>query len=226
MEHHKTLDESQIENLFAFVKSHYVEYYDIQLELVDHLANDIEHMLSEDDQLDFESAKTKAFKKFGIYGFSDIVTKKENAVTYEFFKEAFYQTFMHFKNPLIYIFLLFFFIVSKYIPFIYWAIGYNLLLFIGIAVLDFLIKKREKKTNKIYLRDHIVTTQGISICSTLIIIVHSFFLNGPFELFSWLGEYRHYLYSFIAAFLLFFMWVSCIQLPRTFRLSSYRLKQD
>ena len=38
----KTLTNEQIKNLFKFTKKHYVEWYDLQSELVDRLANDIE----------------------------------------------------------------------------------------------------------------------------------------------------------------------------------------
>ncbi len=35
------LTKDQIQNLYKFTKQHYVEWYDLQSELVDHLANDI-----------------------------------------------------------------------------------------------------------------------------------------------------------------------------------------
>lgn len=36
------LTKTQIQNLYTFTKNHFVEYYDLQTELVDHLVNDIE----------------------------------------------------------------------------------------------------------------------------------------------------------------------------------------
>ena len=36
------LSAEQIERLYQFTRQHYVEYYDLQTELVDHLANAIE----------------------------------------------------------------------------------------------------------------------------------------------------------------------------------------
>lgn len=38
----KTLSKEDIQNLYTFTRQHYVEHYDLQTELVDHLANDIE----------------------------------------------------------------------------------------------------------------------------------------------------------------------------------------
>ena len=63
------ISQIQIQNLYTFTRKHYVEYYDLQTELVDHLANDIEAMWKEQPQLSFEEAKTKAFKKFGVFVF-------------------------------------------------------------------------------------------------------------------------------------------------------------
>lgn len=38
------LTKEQIQSLFTFTKQHFVEWYDLQCELVDHLANDIEYI--------------------------------------------------------------------------------------------------------------------------------------------------------------------------------------
>ena len=70
------LKEEQIEKLYQFTRAHYVEWYDLQTELVDHLAGDIEHILAKDPELSFEEALHSSFKKFGVFGFSDIVEKK------------------------------------------------------------------------------------------------------------------------------------------------------
>jgi len=70
----------QIEDLYAFTRNHYVEYHDLQTELVDHLANDIEQMWIELPQLSFEEAKTKAFKKFGVFGFMEPIEQKQKAM--------------------------------------------------------------------------------------------------------------------------------------------------
>ncbi len=43
----KTVNEKQIERLFQFTREHYVKHYDLQSELVDHLANAIEQRWEE-----------------------------------------------------------------------------------------------------------------------------------------------------------------------------------
>ncbi len=75
-----TLTESQIQELYTFTRQHFVEHYDLQTELVDHLANDIEVMWETQPKLDFEEAKNKAFKKFGIFGFMEPIEQKAKAM--------------------------------------------------------------------------------------------------------------------------------------------------
>ncbi|MBU2921665.1 hypothetical protein KO504_09960 [Winogradskyella psychrotolerans] len=74
------LTEPQIQDLYAFTRQHFVEHYDLQTELVDHLANDIEEQWQNQPKLSFEDAKNKAFKKFGIFGFMDAIEQKQKAM--------------------------------------------------------------------------------------------------------------------------------------------------
>lgn len=46
----------QIERLYQFTRQHYVEWYDLQTELVDHLANAIEQQWQENPNISFEDA--------------------------------------------------------------------------------------------------------------------------------------------------------------------------
>jgi hypothetical protein len=55
----------QIDHLFTFTRQHYVEWYDLQSELVDHLANAIETQWQENPKLSFNEALNKEFK-FGV----------------------------------------------------------------------------------------------------------------------------------------------------------------
>ncbi|CAM1349495.1 hypothetical protein [Tenacibaculum insulae] len=71
------LTEQNIDNLYKFTRQHYVEHYDVQTELVDHLANDIEQIWMEQPKLSFEQARDVSFKKFGIFGFMDVVEEKQ-----------------------------------------------------------------------------------------------------------------------------------------------------
>lgn len=74
------ITEQNIQNLYKFTRQHYVEHYDVQTELVDHLANDIEQIWEEHPNLTFEKARDKSFKKFGVFGFMDVVEEKQKQV--------------------------------------------------------------------------------------------------------------------------------------------------
>lgn len=74
------LTPEQIERLYQFTRQHYVEWYDLQTELVDHMANAIEAQWQEHPKLSFEEALQKEFKKFGVFGFMDVVEKRQAAL--------------------------------------------------------------------------------------------------------------------------------------------------
>lgn len=71
------LTNQHIDQLYLFTKQHFVEHYDVQTELVDHLANNIEHICNSNPALTFEEARDIAFKKFGVFGFMEIVQEKQ-----------------------------------------------------------------------------------------------------------------------------------------------------
>ncbi|NNM17330.1 MAG: hypothetical protein HKP24_02055, partial [Croceitalea sp.] len=90
------LSEKQIEQLYKFTRTHFVEHYDLQTELVDHLANGIETQQSSIPELTFEEALKLEFKKFGVCGFNDVIQEKTKAMSkqyrvllWRFFKEWF-----------------------------------------------------------------------------------------------------------------------------------------
>ena len=80
------LTETDIKELYKFTRQHYVYFYDVQTELVDHLANDIENIWIEKPNLSFEQARDISFKKFGIFGFMDVVESRQKAMNKRYFK--------------------------------------------------------------------------------------------------------------------------------------------
>jgi hypothetical protein len=80
------LTTNQIDHLFKFTRTHFVYFYDVQSELVDHLANDIESAWSENPQLSFDNARDKSFKKFGIFGFMDVIEAKQKQMNKRYWK--------------------------------------------------------------------------------------------------------------------------------------------
>ena len=80
------LTPQQIERLYQFTGQHYVEWYDLQTELVDHLANAIEQQWQENPIISFEDALQKEFKKFGVFGFMNVVEKRQAALNKKYNK--------------------------------------------------------------------------------------------------------------------------------------------
>lgn len=56
------INDSQLEQLYTFTQKHYVEWYDLQMELVDHLAHGIEAQWQENPSLNFEDALQKSLR--------------------------------------------------------------------------------------------------------------------------------------------------------------------
>ena len=78
------LTPQQIEQLYQFTRQHFVEWYDLQTELVDHLANSIETQWQENPKISFEDALKVEFKKFGV--FTTILCAKRRRVKASIYK--------------------------------------------------------------------------------------------------------------------------------------------
>jgi hypothetical protein len=73
----REVTKKETDELFRFCRQHYVTQYDVQVELVDHLASSIEEQWEYDPTLSFGKALHNTFGKFGIFGFSKIKEQKE-----------------------------------------------------------------------------------------------------------------------------------------------------
>jgi len=76
----KQITSEQVQYLFTFVEKKRVRYYDMQVELVDHLACSIEELWIDNPDLPFEQALQRIYKRFGITGFSKVLQEKRKAV--------------------------------------------------------------------------------------------------------------------------------------------------
>ena len=72
----RKLSPEEIEELFAFCCKRNVKEYEIQAELVDHLASSIEAQLEQNTSLSFYEALGITYSKFGANGFKEIVKIK------------------------------------------------------------------------------------------------------------------------------------------------------
>lgn len=91
----KELTPLQIEKLFEFCSKHFVHYYDVQVELVDHLANAIEDKIEKQKEVSFEIALEEVHKGFGYKGFAGFVQAKE-ATMYQQNKKLRWKLFLQY----------------------------------------------------------------------------------------------------------------------------------
>ena len=199
------LTKEQITQLYTFTRQHFVEWYDLQTELVDHLANDIESILEENPLLTFNEAKNKSFAKFGIFGFSDVVAEKQKALHNKYWKLVWHFFKDYFKLPKIIVTFGLIGLVYKFliaVPNLNIVISSLLLICILIPFILLIIKtnqskKRQKITGKKWLFENIVNSFGGGFL----------FMQIPFQIFQVANTHNYILlnsYS-ILLFSLFFV---------------------
>ena len=76
----RTITQEESDHLFRVCKNHDVSQYDLQIELVDHLASLIEQHWLEKPEDPFKYALYKALQKFGATGFQQIKEQKQKAL--------------------------------------------------------------------------------------------------------------------------------------------------
>jgi len=161
------LTESQIQDLYAFTRQHFVEHYDLQTELVDHLANDIETQWQKQPKFSFEDAKNKAFKKFGIFGFMDAIEQKSKAMNKRYMRYMWTELKKWFELPQIIstigLFMLFYVAFSSDFVAISSAVFY---VFIGVWVmyktiqLNRQFRRRKERSNKKWMLEEMIYKQA------------------------------------------------------------------
>ena len=211
---------NQIEELYIFTRKHYVYFYDVQSELVDHLANDIERIWKEVPNLSFQEARDKSFKKFGIFGFMDVIeakqkqmSKRYRKILWRFFKEWFTMPKLVVTFSLF--FMIFFFLklpYSTYIPL-------GALLFL--AIFDFINRyvsrknQQEKahKKEKVFLLESMIgeTRNGFTGVAFLNIF---HFVNLSRVPFNTLENHWLLLLSFSATLLILLFYVTAYLIPQ------------
>jgi len=162
------LTTNQIQQLYKFTRQHYVEHYDVQTELVDHLANDIEHIWLSQPNLSFEDAKTISFKKFGVFGFVEVVEARSKALNKKYWKLVWRIFKSYFKTPqLISTLALFIGIYTSFLivpnqKWIYMILGFGVcaILIIRMVQLHRIKKLRLKATNKKWLLEESILNAG------------------------------------------------------------------
>jgi thiosulfate reductase cytochrome b subunit len=145
-----TLTFAEIQKIETFVKSKYVEYYDIQVELVDHLASAIETELEQYPNQDFEKVLLSQYKNFGLFGFSDFVTERAKA-TYSQSRKKYWRQFFEYFKLQKFVYTILFFILTlllvsnlKSDQYKYFVLPYLVTIALTAAVIFYKLKAEEK----------------------------------------------------------------------------------
>lgn len=214
------LTETHIEKLYKFTRKHHVEYYDVQTELVDHLANDVEEIFLENPNLSFEQARDKSFKKFGVFGFLNVVQAKEVQMTKKYLKIILKFVEEWFKTPKLLwtLTLLFGFYIVQKLPFAYFLYSLVTILVlvsqIMVIILNSIrIKKKYKVTGKKWMFEKIISVSGLGTVSVFLF----YFFDFPFSSskdFLIMGDFRKCISAFLITLLLLFGYVTIFVIPK------------
>lgn len=86
----KQLSKAEIQQIFQFMKKNGVNYYDVQLEMVDHFASEIEENWEDyPARFSFENKVLDVYSRIGQRGFDKIIQTKSRALNKWFWKYCF-----------------------------------------------------------------------------------------------------------------------------------------
>lgn len=204
----REISKIEMEQLHAFCLQHHVKFYDIRLELTDHLASNIEALWIDYPNMTFENALEKVYANYGPTGFRKIIADREKGEekvkTKNFIKVV--KSLFHWPQILkiLPVFLSFIFFFNFYKQ----GKGKVAAIFImcmGISILSFEIAylihayKMRKK-----LKEPLISTQyhGLSTLSTIAIFSGYFSSSFFFEKSFYLELAKNPSLYFLCSFLL------------------------
>ena len=174
-----SLTKDQINQLFEFTKKKYVKHEDVKFEIVDHLASDIEAQMSEDPDIDFETALKITYSKFPITGFYRFVEEKTSALQ-RYWRRKLFSTFLsYFKLPKLILTVLiavtFYFLKSNFPSFpIHYITGSLLLVYLTITLRK--LGTDYKVMNYLFIN----TYKGCIYSILMLAIYYNFYVGGNF----------------------------------------------
>ncbi|WP_299114799.1 hypothetical protein [uncultured Winogradskyella sp.] len=164
------LTKLQINQLYSFTQKHYVEWYDVQTELVDHLANGIEAQWRDNPNIPFEKALKTEFKKFGVMGFGNVIEEKTKALNKRYWRLIWknFKDFFILPKIILTLFLIWLYYKTLYFSMEYhsnWLVIPTLTVLFGFPwyfwIKEFKRSKRLKKqTGKKWLFDNTISQLG------------------------------------------------------------------
>jgi hypothetical protein len=180
------LTTAQIDQLYTFTRQHYVEWYDLQSELVDHLANAIETHWQENPKLTFDEALNNEFRKFGVFGFMGVVEEKQKFLGKKYRKLIWSYYTEFFRLPKIILTFLSMLLIYKLLIVFDGAkdiiFGLILILSLGFFVRTFYKEKFEKDKNTSNRKKWMFEDVSLQNRNNVFIVLPSLLINS-FNLF-------------------------------------------
>lgn len=174
----RKISDLETTKLYAFTKAHYVEYYDVQTELVDHLANGIELLWQEKPTLSFDDALQIEFKKFGVFGFTDLVTERQKKMGKRYNKLILSILKTYFTIPRLFLTTMLILVIYLFLS----TVTYKEYVVIGLFVMSIMIvvcktirykikqKRAKKREQKLWMFEDVIYSHGQSFALFQIIV--------------------------------------------------------
>ena len=169
-------------------------YYDLQVELVDHLASLIEKLWELNANLSFEDALQQTYHEFGIFGFSKIKASKEKALLKKYKGMLWFYVGQYFKLPKILITFMFAFLLFTVFHYTekdsVVAIVYILAVFLFEIIYHFYIFPKHYKIQSVEGKKFIITNTlrniqaSIAVLPAILLQLISFLISGGYPAFN------------------------------------------
>ena len=212
------LTKQHIENLYQFTRQHYVIHYDLQTELVDHMANAIEEIWENYPDLSFETARDQSFKTFGVFGFMEVAGKRQKAMNKRYMKMLWSFAKTWFTFPKLIQTLALFAIVytgfelsfGKYISIATFSVLFTTIFFKSFKYIKY-IKRKEKPGQRLWLlEDLIFRNASANAFLQLSLIVNMYQTIES----SWNYKYSPLVAAIVFMVLAIYSYVSVVVLPK------------
>lgn len=194
------LTNNQIQALRTFIRKKGVVFIDLQDELIDHMSSGIEEQMSEDASVKFEDALAKEYKKFGIFGFDDILSEKAKAIELKGVKMFFLDVLNYLKLPKLVLsiasFYLMYFVIDNYPSAKLYAFSIITLMSVVIPYRSLYWKFKFKKSEKKYI-SILKYMMMLQLCSSVTGLWFYSFIIGQDALLEYIAKTSPYLLASI-----------------------------
>jgi hypothetical protein len=222
----RKLTPDEIDGLYIFCRKQKIKYYDVQVELVDHLASSIEQAWKTNPEISLQDALTKIYLSFGVNGFQKVekAKKKELRKKYDRLIWTYLIEFYRLPKIILTAFLIvaLFFVFKSVSNLAILNAAFLAFSFIGLISYYIINYRRKIKINltlkKPFLLLDYSNTLAVSMIGSIflpfdvILLVTSFPKILGYEIPT--GNLSYFILSFVYVLTLLIVWVSWVYIPQ------------